>query len=181
MKKNFIIMAFMAVAALVMCSACSDDKDSSKETAPDASQAETDVSHAKADASPNKPSPAETYVETDPNWIYFKGGTFEMGYEGAERNPPRTVTVAPFELAKAPVTVEEFYRCIGDGPCKGETIEVGAPSKDQSSAMSDEDMATYQFKLCFLRQYGYTQEGDQKPINCISSENAKRYANWVRK
>lgn len=118
MKKNFIIMAFMAVTALVMCSACSDDKETSK------LPTFKDITFSKTTAAPGETIKA-TVTFSDPG-NYVKGtyvyttspamvageftcaspntsATFDIKIPEVDENTPEeriyTVTVTPKTMA----------------------------------------------------------------------------------
>jgi formylglycine-generating enzyme required for sulfatase activity len=88
-------------------------------------------------------------------WIGIPGGVFTMGARGEkDAQPRRKVEIAPFELSRSLVTVEEYRACVDAGACaeppKGGQCNWGVAGRERT------------------------------PINCVSWTEADRFARWAR-
>ncbi|MBV8591265.1 MAG: SUMF1/EgtB/PvdO family nonheme iron enzyme [Acetobacteraceae bacterium] len=62
--------------------------------------------------------PAQAEKAAEPDMVWLKGGTFEMGSnEDPTEKPVHAVAIRPFWIAKAPVTVKEWRECVAANSC----------------------------------------------------------------
>ena len=86
-------------------------------------------------------------------WVAQRGGTYTMGAAGERNNEPRDVTVAPFEIARTEVTVDQFRLCLDDRKC---TLPKTGP-------------------IC---NWGQPGRGAH-PVNCVDWDQASAFATWA--
>ena len=105
-------------------------------------------------AAPRRPAP-----EPAPGlrWVKLPGGRYLMGSqrnEGDER-PRHGVTLAPFELLAAEVTVDQYRSCVDAERCPAEKVNrEGSPFSKRTKAS----------KFC---NWGHANRGSH-PMNCVS-------------
>ena len=87
-------------------------------------------------------------------WVKLPSGAFTMGAKGERNNEPRAVKVAPFEISKTEVTVDQYRRCIEARAC---TLPKRGP-------------------ICNWSQPGRGAH----PINCVDWEQATQFATWAK-
>ena len=103
--------------------------------------------------------PVWRLVENDatlPEMVRIPGGAFQMGSNDgdADEQPVRTVTIAPFEIARTEVTVAQYRRCFDDN---------GACRRPDNG-----------------RDCNWGVDGrDDHPVNCVSWDDAQTYAQWL--
>lgn len=89
------------------------------------------------------------------DWVYLAGGKFSMGTDTGAGNekPVHEVSVRSFEMAKTPVTVEQYAECVArkqcEEPATGELCTWGLPIFNAH------------------------------PVNCVSWEQANQFAKFV--
>lgn len=90
-----------------------------------------------------------------PVMVQIPGGTFMMGSESgdSDEKPVREVTIPAFEMSKSEVTVAQYKACVEAGECD-------VPKT-----------ATF----CNWQKEGRSDH----PINCVSWNEAKKYARWI--
>ena len=89
-------------------------------------------------------------------WVALTGGTFSMGHQDRadDARPRREVQIAPFSMSVSEVTVEQYRRCVMAGVCE-------RPPTGQRHC-------TY-----------HKTRHDQLPMNCVTWDQARRFATWV--
>ena len=109
-------------------------------------------------------------------WISFSGGEIILGDEVGDLvqkkngSPPRKVTVAPFSMAWAPVSVREFNRFMDSSDFSNHRFWAHAPRKLRGKAA--EPLQSY---AKFFRRHRSTLEG---PVLGISLYEALAYCAW---
>lgn len=94
-------------------------------------------------------------------WVALPGGTFQFGAHESDwndRNPRRSVQLAPFALEKTEVSVAQFRSCVDAGACT-------APE-------SEEERAAYD--AC-----NWDADRETDPMNCVSWNQANAFCAWV--
>jgi formylglycine-generating enzyme required for sulfatase activity len=90
------------------------------------------------------------------------------GYDvqaGDDEAPPHHVTLSPYWLQRMEITIHQYRLCLISGACRLEEIGVaGAFHFDGDLNRS---------------QLGPPKKGDERPINGVTWEGARRYCNWV--
>lgn len=100
------------------------------------------------------PAQARKAQPVEIDWVALPGGSFLMGHEGGEEGelPVHRVTVKPFALARAPVTVKQYRACMKAGVCTAP-----APECDFDKFHADES----------------------QPVVCVSWDQASAFCAWV--
>ena len=91
--------------------------------------------------------------EIQPIMVAMEGGTFEMGGDGFFEHPIHSVEVTSFMISKSEVTVAQYRACVEDGRC--DVPRTGSTCNWEVDGRDDH------------------------PINCVSWDQAKRYAEWI--
>jgi formylglycine-generating enzyme required for sulfatase activity len=79
--------------------------------------------------------------ETCPEMIRIPGGSFRMGSdEDPSEQPIRTVTIAPFAIGLAPISVGEWNRCAAAGAC---SVRLDGPDSAPARNLSWLDTKEY--------------------------------------
>ncbi|MGB0590527.1 MAG: formylglycine-generating enzyme family protein [Myxococcota bacterium] len=90
------------------------------------------------------------------------------GYDpeaGEDEAPPHEVTLSPYWLQRMEVTVRQYRWCLVSGPCRIEDVGVGG------TFHFDGDLEP--------GQLGPQRRGDERPMNGVSWEGARRYCQWI--
>ncbi|MCW5936563.1 MAG: SUMF1/EgtB/PvdO family nonheme iron enzyme [Fimbriimonadaceae bacterium] len=138
--------------------------------------------HQELGSAPQGPAGVEEAGPTGPEFVPVAGGTFVMGTDDPfaydNEQDPHSVTVAPFEIARRPVTVREWRDFIADGGYKADRYwsSEGVAWREASSVVRPEYWLE---DLCHA--YGVRGprelEPDQ-PVQGVSWFEAEAFANW---
>jgi formylglycine-generating enzyme required for sulfatase activity len=100
--------------------------------------------------------------------VELPGGSFTMGSEdgSAAVQPPRTVTVAGFRIARTEIANALYAACVGKGACTAPHYEDGS---------------------CFVEEGGDWKQGKvpqpfqrpDVPVSCVTRDQARRFAAWA--
>lgn len=87
-------------------------------------------------------------------WMKIRGGTYVMGtVDRKSAQPPHEVVIQTFEIAKSPVTVEQYKLCVDAGACTEPTAK----------------------GTC---NWGYTGTA-KEPVTCVDWEQARKFSEWA--
>jgi iron(II)-dependent oxidoreductase len=121
------------------------------------------------------------------DWVDLEGGEFEMGsahlhYYDNEKQP-HDVTVAPFGLAKAPVTAFEWTEFMADGGYENPALwsEEGRRWLQAESAIHPEYWSRQEEGWTAFGSSGTRAIHPDEPVNCISWFEADAFARWAGK
>ncbi len=95
----------------------------------------------------------------DYEFACIPGGDWKITHETAEY-PSGSVTTKPFMLGKAPVTVEQFKKCVDARACT--TDNFNTRSSGETSC-----------------NYGRGDEYLNHPMNCVNWTGAEQYCTWI--
>ncbi|MCA9566343.1 MAG: SUMF1/EgtB/PvdO family nonheme iron enzyme [Myxococcales bacterium] len=96
-----------------------------------------------------------TLREPPPEWVDIPGATFRMGTDPpviADEGPAHDVTVAPFQIQRHEVTVEQFETCVRVGHC--------SPRPPGDGCLEGEANARF-------------------PVNCLDHDRAWQVCKWL--
>jgi hypothetical protein len=109
-------------------------------------------------ASSHLRAPPDAIPEQVP--IAAQSGTLGFAL-GKIRTP---ISIAPFRISKAPITVSDYAKCVAKGPCTPPSVKEGVCQSTVGA-----DGATYSED---------TASGDLA-VTCVSPDQAKAYCDWV--
>ena len=100
-------------------------------------------------------------------WVYIKGGRFDMGSNQGKANakPVHQVTLSSFEMMKTEITLEMYNACQEAGQCS-------TPWNQHDYTEEDERMGIDQF--C-----SSPYDNKSLPQNCLTFQNITEFARWV--
>ncbi len=90
------------------------------------------------------------------------------GYDpdaGADEGPVRAVTLSPYWIQRMEVTIRQYRSCIIHGGCRAKDVGSGPPF------VFDGDLNPASLNP--------PKEGDERPINGVTWEGARRYCDWI--
>ncbi|MDD5628790.1 MAG: SUMF1/EgtB/PvdO family nonheme iron enzyme [Elusimicrobia bacterium] len=98
-------------------------------------------------------------------WVRIPGGSFKMGAEGPAQ-PGRRVRVASFDMAKSPVTNQQYQACVKARAC------TPAHASDGTCYVFDgERWKPGKLAASFL--------GDEQPVVCVDWKQAAEFSAWA--
>ncbi len=99
--------------------------------------------------------------KTGITWVHIKGNVFSMGSDDGRSNekPVRDVRVDDFKMAKSPVTVEQYTRCVRAGGCS-------------PPGAGDGEYQRKEFDMESFRR-------DNHPVTGVNWHEAVQYCTWA--
>lgn len=96
-------------------------------------------------------------------WLTLPGGRFTLGDEAGllDERPAHEVTLAPFQISKAEITVGQYQACVNDGAC---AIPGAAPRDPHPLPQG----------CAFERP-----DRQDAPMDCVTRGEAEAFARWV--
>jgi sulfatase modifying factor 1 len=122
-----------------------------------------------------------TETATEPEMVFFEGGTFKMGSENGLPNerPVHEVTISPFYIDKTPVTTEQFSRFIKASGYKTEAEKFG------DSGVFNLDRQAWELLPGAYWEKPLGPSGPDAepnhPVTHVSWNDAVAYASWAEK
>jgi formylglycine-generating enzyme len=121
------------------------------------------------------------YIESNPEWVFIKGGNFLMGsskdeFEREDNECQHEVKVGDFFIAKYPVTVKQFEEFIHESE-----YVTDAEKGDGSYLWTGKEWKLKKGVHWRCDVYGEEQKDKQHPVIHVSWNDAIAYCTWLSK
>ncbi len=126
------------------------DSDSDADTDVD-SDSDTDTD---ADSDTDSDTDGDSDADTDLKWVRLDGGAYEMGSSAGDEKPLHWVSIQPFDITRAEVTVAQYKHCETQGPCSSAGFGDGCNAQESDRSDHPINCVTWQQAVDFCGDVG---------------------------